>query len=80
MYKCRYGLASQYLCDISMQIMASITATLLMPLELLNMLKQELHTIMVALYSLVKGYEMISQIILNIIHIYLVLKMLCASI
>ncbi len=36
--------------------------------------KHELHNIMVALYSLVKGYGTISQIILNIVHLYRILK------
>ncbi len=34
----------------------------------------------VALHSLVKGYGMILQIILNFEHLYLVLKMSCTSI
>ncbi len=65
----------------SMQIMPSITTTLQVPhWELLNMPKQELHIIMIPLHFLVKGYEIIFQIILNFAHLYLVLKMLCTSI
>ncbi len=48
--------------------------------ELLNMPKQELHIIIVALHFLVKGYGMIFQLILNFVHLYLVLKMPCTSI
>ncbi len=65
----------------SMQIMTSITTTLEMPhWELLNMPKQKLHIIMLAWDSLIKGYGMIFQIILNFVHLYLVLKMPCTSI
>ncbi len=61
-----------------MQIMTSITTPLEMPhWELLYMPKQELHNIiiMVDLHSLVKHYGIISQIILIIVHLYLILKM-----
>ncbi len=63
----------------SMQIMTSITTTLEMPQELLNMPKQELHIIMVALHYLVKGYGMMFHI-LYFVHFYLVLKMSCTRI
>ncbi len=32
--------------------------------------KQELHTIMIALHSVIKGYKMISPIILNFVNRY----------
>ncbi len=53
----------------SIQIMTSMTITLeKLQQELLDIPKQELHTIMIALQSLVKGCGMISQIILNFVH------------
>ncbi len=58
---------------LSMQKMTSITTTLEMPhCELLNIPKQELHVIVVAMPSLVNGNVLISQIILNIVHLYIV--------
>ncbi len=44
--------------------------------ELLKMPKQELYNIIVTLHSMVNCYEMISQIIVNVVHLYLVLKMM----
>ncbi len=80
-YKCWNGLAPQYLCDIfnaNHDIHNHNTRNA--SLRVTKHAKARTAYYHGSLHSLVKGYGMIFQIILNFVHLYLVLKMPCTSI